>query len=396
MSEELQKLRRLIDEIDEKILECLSERMRLSKAIGEIKKREHLPLFDADREEALVKKLIASNKEPLLEPSFLRAIYREIFAASRALQYTLSVAYLGPEWTYAHIAARFMFGNQVEYRPFPTLSDVFDAVSRNICSLAVVPIENSLEGSIGVTLDFLFDYNLSIVRETYVAMEYVLASPDPSPSKITEVYAHPRAVNQCRRWLSEHVGEVNYVECDSTAEAAKICSSSPAPGKAALCNLFAAHYYGLSVVAQNIADYPGAVTRFVALGRDRTEPTGDDKTSIVFGIHHRPGMLYKALQPFAEHGVNLSRIESRPNRRIPGHYLFFADLEGHQEDEPVKKALADMELTVSILKILGSYPKASVEEPVRIHGEMVRSEGVNNDTSSSGTAFWRYRLSGGT
>lgn len=391
MSEELQRLRRLIDEVDEKILQCLSERMRLSKAIGEIKRREGLPLFDADREEALIRKLVASNKEALLEPSFLRSIYREIFAASRALQYNLSIAYLGPAWTYAHIAARFMFGNQVEYKPFSTIVDVFDAVSRNVCSLAVVPIENSLEGSIGVTMDFLFDYDLFIVRESYVAMEYVLAVADPASPRITEVYAHPRAMNQCRRWLSEHIGDVNYVECASTAEAARICSENRASGKAALCNLFAAHYYGLSVVAQNIADYPGAVTRFVALGRTRTEPTGDDKTSIVFGIYHRPGMLHKALQPFAEHGVNLSRIESRPNRRIPSHYLFFADLEGHQDDEPVRKALSDMEQTVSVMKILGSYPKASIEEPVRIHGEMVRSEGVDNDSSGSGATFRRHR-----
>lgn len=376
MSEELEKLRRLIDDVDSRMLECLAERMRLSKAIGEVKKREGLPLFDADREEALLRKLVAANKEPLLEPSFLRAIYREIFAASRALQYSLNVAYLGPEWTYAHIAARFMFGNSVEYVPFPTLSDVFDAVSRNLCSVAVVPIENSLEGSIGVTMDFLFDYDLSILRESYVAMEYVLAVADTSSSSIKEVYAHPRAMNQCRRWLAEHIGTVNYVECASTAEAAKRCKEKASPGTAALCNLFAAHHYGLYVVAQNIADYPGAVTRFVALGRAQTEPTGNDKTSIVFAIYHSPGMLYKALEPFAKHGVNLSRIESRPNRRLPKHYLFFADLEGHRLDPMVSKSLEEMERNVSILKVLGSYPKASIDEPVRIHGEMVRSEAI--------------------
>lgn len=372
MSEELERLRRLIDEVDTRILESLSQRMRLSKMIGEIKKREGLPLFDAHREEALLRKLITLNREPLLEPVFLQAIYREIFSASRSLQYTLSVAYPGPEWTYAHVAAKFMFGAQVEYKPFPAISDVFDAVSRNLCSLAVVPVENSLEGSIGATMDLLFDYDLSIVRESYMAMEYVLAVADPSFSGITEVYAHPRAMNQCRRWLSEHVGEVKYIECASTAEAAKRCKEHPAPGKAALCNLFAAHYYGLSVIAKNIADYPGAVTRFIALGKTGTEPTGNDKTSIVFAIHHSPGTLYKALQPFAEYGVNLSRIESRPNRRLPSHYLFFADLEGHIEDKLLKDALRKMEQTVSILKTLGSYPKASIENPFRVHEEMTR------------------------
>ncbi|MCX7823625.1 MAG: prephenate dehydratase [Syntrophobacterales bacterium] len=374
MSEELERLRRLIDEVDMKILENLSQRMRLSKAIGEIKRREGLPLFDIHREEALLRKLIISNREPILKPAFLQAIYREIFAASRSIQYTISVAYLGPEWTYAHVAARFMFGSQVEYKPFPTLSDVFDAVSRNLCSIAVVPIENSLEGSIGVTMDFLFDYDLSIIRESYMAMEYVLAVSDPSSSQITEVYAHPRAMNQCRRWLAEHVGSVNYVECASTAEAAKRCKDNPLPGRAALCNLFAAHHYGLSVVAQNIADYPGAVTRFIALGRAKTEPTGNDKTSIVFASYHSPGMLHKALQPFAEHGVNLSRIESRPNRRLPSHYLFFVDLDGHQENEAVKRSLKEMEKVVSILKILGSYPKASMENPLRVCEEMARHE----------------------
>lgn len=374
MNEELARLRRLIDEVDAKILECLSQRMRLSKAIGELKKREGLPLFDAYREEALIRQLIASNREPLLQPAFLQAIYREIFSASRSLQYALSVAYLGPEWTYAHLASKFMFGSQAEYKPFPTLYDVFDAVSRNVCSVAVVPIENSVEGSVGATLDFLFDCNLSIIRESYVAMEYVLATTDPSSSRITEVYVHPRAMNQCRRWLMEHIGSVNYIECSSTAEAARRCKESSLPGRAAICNLFAAHYYGLSVVAQNIADHPGTVTRFIALGRTRTEPTGDDKTSIIFAIHHSPGMLYKALQPFAEYGVNLSRIESRPNSRLPSHYLFFADLEGHREEEPLRRSLREMEKVVSILKILGSYPKASIENPFRIHEEMARSE----------------------
>ncbi len=378
VDEDLQRIRSGIDEIDRKILDLLCERMRLSKAIGEVKQKKGLPLFDAHREEALIKKLMAENKEPLLKDSFLRAIYREIFSASRSIQYSLSVAYLGPEWTYSHVASRFMFGSQALYKPFPTLSDVFDAVSRRTCDIAVVPVENSLEGSVGATMDFLFECDLSIIRECYVAMEYVLAVKDSSVSlaDIKEIYAHPRAISQCRRWLMEHIGSVTYIECASTAEAAKLCGKGGSKERAALCNLFAAQYYGLEVIAKNIADYPGATTRFLALGREKTSSTGDDKTSLVFATHHKPGMLYKALEPFAKHGVNLLRIESRPNRLMPSHYLFFADVEGHRDDPALSRVIDELEGKVSILKVLGSYPKASLEEIIRIHHEMVRSEAL--------------------
>lgn len=373
MERSLEELRIEIDEVDKELVKWLARRMRLSHEIGKVKRAKGLPLFDPDREEAILKKLVATNTEPLLTPPILRSIYREILAASRSLQYPVKVAFLGPFWTYSHIAALFIFGHGVEYNPCNSLEEVFESVARGRSDIAVVPVENSVEGSIGITMDLLYRYDLYIVRECYVAMEYHLAGNVENMKEIREVYAHPRAFNQCRRWIAEHLGDVALVECSSTAQAAELCREIR--GRAALCNLYAAHHFGLNIVAEYVSDYPDSVTRFIALGCEKTTPSGDDKTSIIFGVSHAPGALYKALEPCVRHGVNLTRIESRPARVPLKSYLFFVDLEGHENDPSVRSALSEMERSLPFLKILGSYPKAA-EEPLKVNKEMIRSETV--------------------
>ncbi len=370
----LDDFRKKIDRIDREIIALLSERMKLSHQIGKLKHRLNLPLFDPGREETLLKKLVALNRSSLLTPTMLRSIYREILAASRSLQYPVKIAYLGPDWTYSHIAALDFFGHEAEYCSCRSISEVFDRVQRRQCDVGIVPVESSLEGGIGATIDLLYEYNLYIVRECYVAMEYSLVSSACSLDKIREVYAHPRSFNLCRNWLSEHLKGVAFVECPTTSEAARLCKEKPEG--AALCNMYAAHHFGLNILVENVADFPDAYTRFFALSRSKTSPSGDDKTSVIFATHDTPGALYEALEPFARRGVNLVRIESRVSKHWVGSYLFFADLEGHEDGQDVKAALEEMSARLPFVKILGSYPRAFSDKPVRINREALRSRGV--------------------
>jgi len=373
----LEELRGKIDEVDRNLVHWLAERMRLSKQIGQVKRSAGFSLFDPEREEALLKKLVSINDEPLLSSAVLRAVYREILAASRSLQYPVKVAYLGPPWTYSHLAAIYLFGHEVEYHPFTSLDDVFNSVRCKQSDIAVVPVENTLEGSIGMIMELLMEHDLYIVRECYIAMEYTLAGTVEKLGDVKEVYAHPRALNQCRIWLARNLGKVSYFECSSTSDAAKLCREKA--GRAALCNLYAAHFYGLNVLAERIADHPEAVTRFFAMGREKTDPSGDDKTSVIFAVSHAPGALYRALEPCARHEVNLCRIESRPTKRFKKDFLFFVDLEGHETEDHVKLALEEMRKDLLYLKVLGSYPKALPEQPFSINRESVRSEMVGTD-----------------
>ncbi len=375
--DELNRLREEIDKIDRKIITLLARRMGFSCKIGELKRSLNLPLFDPGREEALLKKLVELNDNSLLAPAMLRAIYREILAASRHLQYPIKVAYLGPDWSYCYVAAFNFFGHQVDYLPCNSIAAVFDVVSRRQCNVGVVPVESSVEGSIGVTMDFLLDSNLHIVRECYIAMEYSLAGFPESLKEVKQIYGHPRSFNLCRKWIAENLPGVAFLECSSTSEAARLCSARQ--DSAALCNLYAAHYYQLNVLAENISDYPDAYTRFFALSLDKTPPSGDDKTSIVFATYDTPGALYDALEPFAKQGVNLVRIESRSSKLWPHSYLFFADLEGHEESQQIKESLQEMKKRLPLVKVLGSYPKAMSNRPIRINKETVRSETVGLD-----------------
>ncbi len=370
----LDDFRKEIDKIDKEIISLLSRRMELSRRIGKLKHRSNLPLFDPGREETLLKKLVNLNRSPFLTPTMLRSIYREILAASRSLQYPVKIAYLGPDWTYSHIAALDFFGHEAEYCSCKSISEIFDRVQRRQCDIGVVPVESSLEGSIGVTIDLLYEYNLYIVRECYVAMEYSLASSASSLDKIKEVYAHPRSFNLCRSWLSEHLKGVAFLECPTTSEAARLCKERPE--SAALCNMYAAHHFGLNILVENVADFPDAYTRFFALSRSKTSPSGDDKTSVIFATYNMPGALYDALEPFAKRGVNLVRIESRISKHWMGSYLFFADLEGHENSQEVKTALEEMVSKLPFVKVLGSYPRAFSDKPIRINKEAVRSRKV--------------------
>jgi chorismate mutase/prephenate dehydratase len=381
VEEQLKEIRKAIDQVDMELLHLLNKRMDLAQEVGRVKASKGLTLFDPSREEVIFKRMAEANNGPISDES-LRAIYREIFAASRLLQYVPRVAYLGPEWTYSHLAARSIFGHSALYEPSATLEDVFDALSKDKVHMAVVPIENSLQGGVGRSMDLLYERPVRVIGECYLEVAHYLCSNSGSVESLKHLYAHPQALEQCRRWVLENLRLVEVYECSSTAQAAQLAIKDPSG--AAICNLYAAHHYGLRILAERIEDHSGNTTRFLALGKNLNAPTGNDKTSILFAVADQPGALHTTLEAFSQARVNMTRIESRPNRLLPWQYLFYADIEGHLEEENVRGALESLKNQVTFLKILGSYPKSDPKRPIRLEKEQLRStdEKGSRDTNA--------------
>jgi chorismate mutase/prephenate dehydratase len=364
---DLLEIREEIDGIDSKLLDLLNRRMELAIEVGRIKTSKGIPLFHPEREQTIFQRLTELNAGPLSEES-LRSIYREIFAASRLLQYKLRVAFLGPEWTYSHLASLALFGHSASYLSCNSLEEVFDSFLKGKAHLAVIPIENSLQGGVGHSMDLLYKREVRVTSECYLEVAHHLCSNARSLAEIKHLYGHPQAIEQCRRWLLENLGHAEHAETSSTSRSALLAKEDP--NGAAICNLYAAHYYGLHVLAERIEDHPGNTTRFLALGNYSNSPTGTDKTSILFAVSDKPGALHDALGSLAS--INMTRIESRPNRLFPWQYLFYADVGGHRDETHVKTALEKLAERVTFLKILGSYPRRDPAQPFRIEKEKVR------------------------
>jgi chorismate mutase/prephenate dehydratase len=368
--EELQEIRTEIDEIDRSLLHLFNRRMTLSQRVGGIKASKGLSLFDPGREELIIEGLTRLNAGPV-RPESLRAIYREIFAASRLLQYVLQVAFLGPQWTYSYLAALSFFGHSARYLPLNTLEEVFDALLKKKADAAVVPIENSLQGGVGRTMDLLYERDVKVVAECYLEVAHHLAGRARSIGEVRNLYAHPQAMEQCRVWILENLRDVVTYECASTAQAVELAGKDVRG--AAICNLYAAHHCGLGILGERIEDHGGNMTRFLALGEPLSSPTGNDKTSILFAVSDQPGALFRAIEAFAAASVNMTRLESRPNRVFPGQYLFYADLDGHAGQGALASGLAAFREHVIFLKILGSYPRSDPSKPFRLQKEWIRA-----------------------
>ncbi len=355
--EELEKLRNQIDEIDEKILSLLNKRAELVIKVGEIKKVSNLPISDPARERKILKKILEKNKGPLKE-KHVRGIFQEIFSASLDIQRPLTIAYLGPEATFTHEAARKRFGWGAEYIPLPSIEEVFREVEREKAVYGVVPVENSTEGVETHTLDMFIESELRVCDEIILRIIHHFLSFSPL-SSIKRVYSHPQALAQCRGWLKKNLPQAEVIEVYSTASAVEKAKEDKEGG--AIASELASEVYGVPIQASGIEDKAFNLTRFLVLGKEEWEKTGKDKTSIMFALKDEVGALFHALAPFWEFKVNLCKIESRPSKRRPWEYYFFVDLEGHKEDENVKKALEKLKERTTLLKILGSYPRREEE-----------------------------------
>lgn len=352
----LEELRGAIDGIDDRILDLLRERAELVEKVGQVKDKSGESYYAPEREEALLRRLVAANRSRLPESS-LRAIYREILSSMRALEQTIKVAYLGPRSTFSHQAAARQFGSAVELLPERTIADVFEAVERGRAHYGVVPIENSQEGSVNATLDRFMDSEARICAQIFLPVELDLLGRGPL-ERVRKIYSHPQPFGQCRRWLAEHMASAECIEVSSTARAAEMAAADETA--AALAGSQAGEEFGLPVLARAIQDSASNVTRFFVIGRQPARPSGRDKTSVMFAVKDQPGALAKALAPFEKSGISLSRIESRPSKRQAWEYYFFADIAGHAEDKEVAAALKELSGVCAFTRILGSYPDTAV------------------------------------
>ncbi len=352
----LEKLRKQIDHLDEKLIKLLNERVNVALEIGKTKKESGGEIYVPAREKAVFDKISELNQNGPLPDKSARAIYREIMSAALALESNLKIAYLGPPATFTHQAACSKFGASVDYHPAGSIDDVFAAVENGNADYGVVPIENSTEGAVTHTFDQFTGTTLKICAEIYLPISLCLLASVPK-EKITRICSKQEALGQCRRWLNANMPSIEFDAVNSTTQAAEMASTSDC---AAVASKFAAELYDLDILDENIQDVSGNTTRFLVIGRACSDPTGEDKTSIYFGIKDKVGALHDTLDTLKNNGINMSKIESRPSGDKVWEYVFFVDFEGHSDSPNVKKALEEMEEHCAILRVLGSYPRADV------------------------------------
>jgi len=352
----LERRRKAIDEIDRQVVDLLNRRVEHAAEIGRLKRDRGAPFYDPKREAEIMRRIGELNGDSL-PPEALRAVYREVISASIALEKRHVIAYLGPEATYTHQAAIRAFGSCHEHRPMKTIPDVFAEVERGEADYGVIPIENSTEGAVFHSMDMLVESDLKIVSQSYLPIEHCLISSSPMEA-IREVRSKDQALGQCRDWLRRHLPEAALVETGSTASA--VASARERDGVAAVASALSAELYDMPIVWRGIQDRSDNITRFLVVGRSETEPLGGgrDKTSLVVSINDEVGALEKALQPFSQRSINLTKIESRPSRRKVWDYYFFIDLVGHCRDAPVREAFEELKGRCPFVKWLGSYPDA--------------------------------------
>ncbi len=285
----------------------------------------------------------------------LRSIFQEIFFACRSVQQKETVAYLGPRGTFSYLAALRYFGKEHRFHPSVSIEEVFTEVARDRCQYGIVPIENSTEGTVNLTLDALYKYDLKICGEVYQEVQLDLVNRSGQMADIKVIYSHPQPLAQCRQWLHNNVPLIPLKEVSSTAAAAQKAAENP--DAAAIAPDMTTSLYKLQTVARRIEDYIGNTTRFVVLSKQSAPPSGRDKTSILFGVTDRPGSLVEILRVLSEQNINMSKIESRPKKGEPWQYLFFVDLEGHYTNSTVRDALEKIGQECSYFKWLGSYPR---------------------------------------
>ncbi|MEZ4273278.1 MAG: prephenate dehydratase [Myxococcota bacterium] len=353
----LNGLRAAIDATDDEMLRLLNKRAELAQQIGKIKLQRQQKAYVPERERQVVDRLLQANGGPLPAAS-LRLIYKEIISASLALESPLEVAFLGPEATFTHEATKRHFGMSARLKPQSSIPNVFADVERGRCEYGVVPIENSTEGVVNHTLDSFMSSDLLICAEILLEVSHHLLNKTGSLSSITKIYSHPQALAQCRGWLHNNLAGIPLVDVSSTARAAQLAAEDP--GAAAVASDLAASMYDLQIASSHLQDMAGNVTRFMVIGHDQPKPSGNDRTSIMFALKDSPGILYKALEPFARGEINMSRIESRPSKRRAWDYLFFIDFEGHRAEEPVAQAVESLTACCEFIKVLGSYPQGQL------------------------------------
>ena len=352
----LEELRKKIDEADARIVKLIAERVKIAKEIGQEKSKQGKQIEDAAREKGVLEHVRSIARQEKVSEQDIESIYEQIVTLSKSVQGTV-VAFQGEIGAYGEEAAFQFFGSSIQVKPCESLDDVFKLVEQGEAQFGIVPIENSLEGSISRVYDLLLDSILKVHNETELRVSHCLiANPGTQLGSIKKIYSHPQALAQCRAFLKHLGGEL--IPTYNTAASVKMIKEQGITDGAAVASARAAEIYGMKVLAKEIEDYTHNFTRFFILSKQDSPPSGNDKTSIVFSVKHKPGTLYEFLRELAARNINLTKIESRPTRQKPWEYNFYLDFEGHREDLIAREALDILRQDVLFLKVLGSYPKA--------------------------------------
>ncbi len=357
-AEQLAVLRDQIDEIDQTIQKLINQRAQCAQKVAEVKLASgngDIQFYRPEREAQVLRRVMDRNDGPLPDEEMAR-LFREIMSACLALEEPVKVAFLGPEGTFTQEAALKHFGNSAVTTPMAAIDDVFREVEAGAVAYGVVPVENSTEGVISHTLDSFIDSSLQISGEVVLRIHQdLLVGENTRKDKISRIYSHPSSLAQCRKWLDQHYPNAERIPVSSNAEAARLVKSEW--HSAAIAGDMAAKQYGLEKIAEKIEDQPDNSTRFLIIGTQEVPGSGEDKTSIMAATRNQPGALHELLEPFHRHGIDLTRVETRPSKVGAWNYVFFIDFAGHADDARVKLALEEVEQRVSDIKILGSYPK---------------------------------------
>ena len=357
---ELSKIRAQIDSIDDQLLNLLSERAKFAQAVGLSKKNEvtsTAEFYRPDREAQVLRRVLDNNPGPLRDEEVAR-LFREVMSACLAQQEPLKIGFLGPEGTFTQQAVYKHFGHSVRCLPLPTIPEVFYEVQAGHADFGVVPIENSTGGVVEFSIDMFLNTPLHISGEIELRIHQNLMGRMRGLEHIKRVCTHPQSLAQCRMWLQQHLPDIELIPVNSNAEAARRARDED--GTAAIAGQMAAEIYGLQVIVPEIEDSPDNTTRFLVIGRKLFAPSGNDKTTLMVsaGDTQSPGALHRLLEPLARNAISMTRIESRPSRRKKWDYVFFIDVVGHADVEPLKSTLVELKKHTSLFKVLGSYPTA--------------------------------------
>jgi chorismate mutase/prephenate dehydratase len=357
-SRSLDELRDAIDSIDVEIQRLISARAVCAKEVGEVKGlSQTADFYRPEREAQILRRVVERNDGPLRDEEMVR-VFREIMSACLAQEEPLKIAYLGPEGTFTHAAVTKHFGHSVRALSVPTIDEIFHEVEAGIADFGIAPVENSTEGTVNHTLDMFLTSPLNICGEVEMRIHQHLMGKMRDLGMIRRVCAHSQSLAQCRGWLNQYLPNVEQITVSSNAEAARRARDED--GTAALAGDAAADVYQLGILFRDVEDQGDNTTRFLAIGRKLFPPSGNDKTSLLISATGTkgPGVLMHLLEPLARHHVNMTRIESRPSRRKKWDYVFFVDVDGHAEDEPVAIALDEVKSNADLFRVLGAYPKA--------------------------------------
>lgn len=356
INEKLESLRVQIDQIDDQLLELLNQRARVVVEVGQLKAQDDGLFYVPSREKKIYERLIGQNPGPFPNDA-IRKVFREIISASLNMEMPLQVAFLGPQSTFTHQAAMQQFGLSASLVPLKSIPAVFEEVERGRAHYGVIPVENSTEGVVNHTLDMFISSDLKIIAEIMLEISHHLLSTSGRIEKITKIVSHPQPLAQCRYWLETNLPDIPLIDVSSTAAAAQMVAEDDSA--AAIASSAAAVQYGLQVVKARIEDNPHNFTRFLVIGKKSPGKGEEDKTSIMFSFKDEPGILYRMLEPFSKRQINLTKIESRPMKQKAWEYIFFLDVMGHSDDEPIAAAIEELRSHCHFLKILGSYPSAN-------------------------------------